>query len=621
MEILEEIKKLIPNEYIKEIGIEGSEIVIYTNNLEFFVEPYNIIKPVIEQIKKRIDVRMHKDFLKDEEITKKEILEIIPKEANVKNITFEKDRSIVFIEVENPYYAIGKNAEIIKEIKKRTHWKPIIERSPSLESPIVPNVRRFLHIEHEFRKEFLERVGKRIFEIKEKKRDYIRIGFLGGAREVGRSCILVETNKSKVLIDCGIKPGYYDEKGFPILKIENFDLNELDAIIISHAHIDHIGFVPFLYEIGYDGPIYMSEPTLELFALLLTDFLDVMYKNAKNPIYSAKGIKEAIKRAITLEYEEVTDITQDIKLTLYDAGHILGSSIVHLHIGDGLYNIVYALDQKFDKTTLLNPAHTQFERIETLIIESTYGAKEDKMPKRREAEKELVETVNSVMQRNGIVLIPSFSVERAQDILAILKLNNFQYPVFIDGMIWDATSIFTAYPEYMNKKVQKMIKEGNNPFVSENFIRVSTREKRESIIYEKPSVIISTSGMMTGGPVIEYFKKLCEDKNNLLLFVGYQAENTLGRKIQSGVKEIQLEEDGKIKNFKVEMEIKTLYGLSGHSDRRQLLAYVNNLSAKPKRIFVVHGEERKTISLANTYEKLFGIESYAPRNLDFLRLR
>jgi KH/beta-lactamase-domain protein len=610
----EEIKNSLGN-LVEFIAYEGAEIVIYTSNEEFFLNFFEKIKPLIDKLKRRIEVRMVPQKCKDKDFTINKIKGILPKECGIKDIVFEESRSIVYIEVEKPYLAIGEKGEIVKKIRNETFWTPIIERAPQIESLIVSNVKKFLHEEEKFRKNFLNEVGKRIIEVSKPKRNWIKITFLGGAREVGRSCLLVETNYSNILIDCGIKAGILNENGYPILK--GVDISSLDAIVVSHAHLDHVGFVPLLYEIGFDGPIYMTEPTLELYTLLMTDFLEVMQKNMIS-IFSAKGVKESLKRAITLEYNEVTDITYDTKLTFYNAGHILGSGIVHLHIGEGLYNIVYALDQKFGPTTLLTPAYTDLKRVETLIIESTYGGKDDIMPKRKDAEKELIDTINEVMKNNGIVLIPSFAVERAQDIIAILSLNNFEYPVFIDGMIWDATSIYTVYPEYLNPKIKKIL-DSENIFKKDNFVRV-TKNKRESIIEEKPSVIISTSGMMTGGPVIEYFKRICEDERNLLLFVGYQGENTLGRKIQDGLKEVQLEENGKLKTYKINIQVKTLKGLSGHSDRKQLVAYVNNLISKPKRIFVVHGEENKATNLSKLYDKIFGIETYAPRNLDSLRL-
>lgn len=615
----EKIYTKISKELIKEIVFEGAEIVIYTSNEEFFKNSFEYIKDLISELKRRIEVRMHPSLCKDKDYTIEFIKSTIPKEANLKEIIFEESRSLVYIEVENSSIAIGKNGENIKKIKNETFWTPIVERVPTIPSSLIPNVRKFIHEEENFRKKFLQKIGKKIVEVRESKKQWIRATFLGGAREVGRSCLLIETPRTNLLVDCGIKVGIYNENGFPIFNIREFDLTSIDAIIISHAHLDHIGLVPYLYELGLDAPIYMSEPTLDIYTLLSTDFIEVMQKTAVNPLFSIKGLKESLKKTITLEFNQVTDITSDVKLTLQNSGHIIGSSLIHLHIGEGLFNIVYALDQKFDKTTLLDPAFTDFKRVEVLIIESTYGSTEDKMPKRREVESELMNIINETMKNNGIVLIPSFAVERAQDIMAILAKEKFEYPVFVDGMIWDATSIYTVYPEYLGKHGRKLISK-NNIFSYSIFKRVSNKGEREKVIEERPAVIISTSGMLSGGPVIEYFKKLCEDERNTLLFVGYQAQGTIGRKILDGVREIQLEEDGKIREYKVNMKIKYIKGLSGHSDRKQLLAYVNNLASKPRRIFVVHGEESKSVNLANTYQKLFGIESYAPRNLETLRL-
>ena len=518
IDILKTVKEKLGN-LATEIELEGSEIIVYTNNKEFFLSPAEKVKPIVEEIKKRIEVRMHPSLCTDENFARSKIQEIVPKEAGLKDIYFEKQRKL-------------------------------------------------MHSEVNFRKEFLSKVGKRIFEVRQKKRNWIRIVPLGGYREVGRSTTLVETPHSTVMIDCGVKAGIYNENGYPILNTREFDISGLDAIIVSHAHIDHIGFIPALYELGYDGPLYMTTPTLDLFVLLLTDFIDVMQKNAVNPIFTSRGVKEAVKRTITLDYNEVTDITNDIRLTFQNAGHILGSSLVHLHIGDGLHNIVYALDQKFDRTTLLDPAYTDFQRVETLIIESTYGSKNDVMPKRREAEKQLIDYVNKVMERGGIVLIPSFSVERAQDIMAILALNDFEYPVYIDGMIWDATSIYTTYPEYLNRKIQKMIFSGNDPFKKDIFKKLTTKGEREKAWEDKPSVIISTSGMLTGGPVLEHLKALAEDDKNMMIFVGYQGEGTLGRKIQRGLKEVQLYDNGKLRTYKINLEVVTLNALSGEYDRK-----------------------------------------------------
>jgi KH/beta-lactamase-domain protein len=446
---------------------------------------------------------------------------------------------------------------------------------------------------------------------------------LGGFREVGRSCILLETPKSKVLIDCGISPGgIASGNGWPYLVTKEFDPAELDAIILSHAHLDHCGMIPYLYEYGFEGPLYCTSPSLDLFALLTLDTIDIIQKNAGTPLYTAKGVKEAVRHSITLEYGEVSDVAPDIRLTFQNAGHILGSALVHLHIGEGLHNIVYALDQKYSRTNLMEPAFTDFQRCETLIIESTYGAAGDIMPPRQETEEQLMDVINITMERGGQVLIPSFSVERAQEVMAILVEHGFSKPVFLDGMIWDANGIFTAYPEYLSRQTQKLIFNNQDPFKNEIFKRISSQAEREKAWTEKPSVIISTSGMLLGGPAIEHLKQLAEDQKNTLIFVGYQVEGTLGRRIQRGWREIPIKVgDGKTAMLPLKLEIQTIEGLSGHSDRNQLLSFIHHLAARPDRILVCHGESSKCSEFTRTVHKIFRTESYAPRNLEGVRLK
>jgi KH/beta-lactamase-domain protein len=618
MEIVEKIKEFLPKEKISRIEFEGSKIIVYTRDLEFFKLSEEIIRNLVSTIKKRVEIRVEKELLTKEEEARKRIIELTPKDAEIKDIVFEKERSIVNIYAKKIGYVIGKGGEIVKKIREETLWQPKIERAPLIDSKVVDGIRKMMHEEVDFRKEFLNRMGKKIFEQRDIDRKRIRLTFLGGAREVGRSCLLVETPKSKILIDAGIIAG--SPNGYPILNVPEFNINEIDSIVVSHAHLDHIGFIPTIYEMGYDGPLYLTQPTLDLATLLWLDYIDVMQRSSFKPLFTIKGVKEAAKRAITLDYNEVTDISPDVKLTFYNAGHILGSAIVHLHVGEGWHNIVYALDQKFGRTNLLDPAFTSFQRVETLIIESTYGAKTDTMPSRKEVEEQFMQVVNKTMERGGICLIPSFSVERSQEVMAILVKHNFLYPIYLDGMIWDANGIFTAYPEYYGRKMMKEAISGKDPFLSPIFKRISSQSEREKAWNDRPCIIISTSGMLTGGPILEHLKHLAEDEKSTLIFVGYQAEGTLGRKIQKGWREIPIEENGKTIPLKIRMEVYTADGLSAHSDRRQLLAYIGNLASKPKRILVVHGEEEKAVSLANTIQRIFKIESYAPRLLETLRI-
>ena len=622
MEILEKVKALLPAEAISRIELEGSEIIVYTKDRDFFKNYGDVIKSAVEEIKKRIEVRPDSNLTLDQEFTKKKIMEIVPEDAKVKNIYFEPERSLVIIAAEKPGLVIGKGGETFKQIRNETFWVPRIERIPAIKSDIVEGIRKVIHNQVKFRKKFLNQIGKNIFSERKEQRNWIRIIGLGGWREVGRSSALVETPKSKVLVDCGVNVGGSNSGVYPILNTKEFDYNELDAIIISHAHLDHVGFVPALFEYGYSGPVYMTTPTLDLATLLWLDYIDVMQKSVNTPLYTAKGVKEAVKHTITLEYGEVSDVAPDVRLTFQNAGHILGSALVHLHIGEGLHNIVFAFDQKFGRTNLLDPAFTNFQRIETLLIESTYGSASDVMPSREEVENQLMDVINRTMERNGICLIPSFSVERAQEVMAILVKNNFQYPVFIDGMIWDANGIFTAYPEYLSRSMQRQIFNGEDPFLNPMFKRIASKQDREKSWEEKPCVIVSTSGMLIGGPVLEHLKQLAEDPKNTLIFVGYQAEGTMGRRIQKGWREIPIKtENGKTTTIKLQMEVYTAEGLSAHSDYRQLLSYIGHLRSRPNKVIVVHGENSKAVEFARAVHRFFRIESIAPRNLEAIRLK
>jgi len=619
MDLFEEIYEVIGRENVEKIELEGSTVVIYVKKREIIENIEHYVKELVDKLKKRVDIRAIPELLLNEEEAKKKILELVPPEAKIQDIYFDRDACIVYISAEKPGLIIGKEANLLRKIEKEIFWSVRIERIPVLKSNIMETLRKIFLAESSYRRKFLNEVGKKILKEIEEKRKWIRIVPLGGYREVGRSCTLLETPKSKILIDCGINAGNVQEF-LPFFNTSEFDYNQIDAIVASHAHLDHIGAIPILYERGYDGPLYMTEPTLHLATLLWLDFMEVMHKSGIGDFYTSKGIKEAIRRTVTLKYGDVVDITPDTKLTFWNAGHILGSAICHFHIGRGLHNLVYALDQKFGKTLLLEPAHTQFPRIETLIIETTYGGKEDVMPPRKIVEEELMKIINNTMQRNGIVLIPSFSVERAQEIMAILYKNNFQYPIYLDGMIWEANEIFSAYPDYFSKSMRKMINEGKNPFTAEIFKRITTKGEREKAWNDRPCIIISTSGMMVGGPVIEHFVNLADDNRNTLIFVGYQGVGTLGRRIQRGEKEVLVNYEGKQVNVKVNLEVYSTNGLSGHSDRRQLLAYIANLSAKPKKIICCHGEESKSISFARTVEKVFNIETVSPNNLESIRL-
>ena len=628
-EILKEVMKYVPEDKISDAGFEGANIVLYTKDKEFFLDNNGIIKKIVDDIKKRVELRPDPSITMNTEKAEKEIRKIIPEEANIDQIIFDPHRSIVIIESEKPGVAIGKQGSLLRDVKNSTFWVPIIRRTPPIKSKIVENIRAVLYQNSEYRRKFLNKVGHRIYDgwIRGKKSEWVRLTYLGAGREVGRSAILLQTPESRILLDCGINIASQDN-GYPYLEVPEFKIDELDAVVVSHAHLDHCGFIPYLYKFGYKGPVYCTAPTRDIMALLQLDLIKIAKGDGKEPIYSSEEIKEMVKHTITLEYDEVTDITPDVRMTLYNAGHILGSAMVHLHVGNGLHNLLYGADMKFSKSQLLDPAVTDFPRLETLMIESTYGGKDNIQPSRQECEAEFSQIIKETVARGGKVLIPVLGVGRAQEVMLVveemIRLGELpKIPVYVDGMVWDVTAIHTAYPEYLNTFVRKQIfHKDANPFLSDIFKRVGSAKERAQVLEESGAgVILATSGMLTGGPSVEYFKSLASGSMHSVIFVSYQGEGSLGRRVQRGEKEIIFTFGNKQEIVKVNMNVATIEGLSGHSDRRQLMAFVARCNPKPKKVIVNHGESSRCLDLASSIHKLNRIETAAPRNLETLRIR
>lgn len=625
MKIKDEVIEGLPKDAdISEICFEGSEIVVYVKNKDFFIDHEVPVRELVSKLKKRIAIRPDASITKDMEEVKKIIREIVPKEAEIEEITFEPAFSRLIIEAKKPGLVIGKNGETLKKIKKETLWASVVKRAPAIKSDVVKTIRKIIFKESEFRKKFLNKLGEKIHSTEKKEIEWIRVGFLGSAREVGRSCILLQTPESNVLLDCGIKPTG-DE--FPYINAPEVDISKIDAIVLSHAHLDHCGFIPYLYKYGYEGPLYSTAPTRDLFVLLSMDYIDISQREGSKSPYSKKDIENAVKHSIILDYDEVSDITPDMRITFQNAGHILGSSQVHIHLGEGLHNFVYTGDFNFERSRLFEPTFTKFQRVETLLMESTYGCSSEEciQPKREEAEERLKGLILETLNNGGKVLIPSFAVGRAQEVMCILAdMKELRYPVYLEGMLWDATAIHTTYPEYLNRVLQrKILHEKDNPFTSSIFKRIGSVEGRKEVIESiQPCIVIATSGMLVGGPAIEYLKAFAEDPRNMIIFVGYQAEGTLGRKIQKGWKEIPIVgENGKRAALPIKMRVETVEGLSGHSDRNQLINYVYRLSDRPRKILINHGEESRSIDLAKTLHKLLKVETVVPKNLEIIRLK
>jgi len=629
IEISQYILEHVPKEAeVTRIEYEGPTLAVYTKNPEILVEQSSLIADIVNIIRKRIVIRSDPSVRLPEKDAERITREIISPEAEVTDINFDPSLGEIIIEAKKPGLVIGKNGAVLQEIIKRSKWRPNVLRSPPLRSKIVTHIRHYLHSESKERERILRTIGERIFRPKIYEVGDVRVTALGGVQEVGRSALLVQTRESSVLLDCGINPGSSKPfEAFPRLDNPEFKLDSLDAVVISHAHLDHCGLLPFLYKYGYDGPVYCSAPTLNMMTLLQLDYLDVASKQGIMALYDQKDVRECVLHTIPLRYGVVTDIAPDIRLTLHNAGHILGSSMAHLHIGEGLHNIVYTGDYKYARTMLLEAATTEFPRVETVITESTYGGIDDVMPSRIEAEERLTAITNETLEHKGKVLIPVPAVGRAQEIMLIIdgymrRGLMKEAPVFIEGMISEATAIHTAYPEYLGREVRhSILHDGVNPFQSDYFTVVEHPSVRQEIIGGEPCIIMATSGMLEGGPVIEYFKSLAENEENTVIFVSYQIEGTLGRRVQKGLNEVaMINSEGKLDVVKVRLHVDAIEGFSGHSDRRQIINYITNLKPKPERVVVCHGERAKCLSIARFVEKRCGVETIVPAAMETFRL-
>lgn len=628
-DIKQEILDYFPPEIkVNKIEFEGPEIAVYSENSNMdFVEDSNLLKNLAKKMRKRVVVRWNVEKRKDPAETREYIKNLVGEEAGISEIEFDHNRGEVIIESEKPGLVIGKRGVNLKEIRANTYWQPKTIRTPPLTSRTIQLIRGMLSKERKTQKEILLRIGKRIHRPIVYNDLSIRMTALGGFREVGRSCVLLQTRDSNVLLDCGLNVGNPHDK-FPNFSIPEFSVRDLDAVIITHAHLDHCGMVPFLYKYGYRGPVYTTLPTRNLATMLQLDFIQICEKEGSPPPYSKGDVKKTVLHTIPLSWGKVTDIAPDIKLTLHNSGHILGSSVVHLHFGKGGYNFVYSGDFKYQKTRLLEKANVKFPRVESLLIESTYGGPQDRIPSRHDSEKELRQIINHTIKKGGKILIPVLAVGRAQELIIVLEefLSRGlidEVPVFLDGLISEATAIHTANPDFLSSDLrEKILHQGKNPFLSEYFTTVGSHEERMDILKGGPAVILATSGMLIGGPSVQYLKGLAQDPDSSLIFVSYQVSGTLGNRIQRGFREFQyVDSKGRTQLVKLNLKTFTLEGFSGHSSRSQISQFLRRIQPRPKLIITNHGEESKCVSLSTMVHKKLHKATRTPRNTETILLK
>jgi KH/beta-lactamase-domain protein len=642
-----------PEARIVSAKFEGPNISLYTLNPKFsLTELTYYLSSLSRTLKKRFIVRTDPSIRLSEEQTRAAILKVLPSGLTISAVFCDDATGELVLEVNRPELI---TPDIIIAIAENTGWIAHILRSPHIPSSIINIIHSNLKGSAKERSLFLQSLGKRIFRhpliVGNEREDYSNVGetaapndqprtrprprskeeislfCLGGVKQVGRSCFIVLTPESKIILDCGINPGENPGlSAYPRIDWFNFNLDEIDAVVISHAHIDHQGFLPALFKYGYKGPVYCTEPTLPLMALLQHDSVKIAKNNGTYLPYESRDVNEVIKHCITLPYGKPTDISPDITITLNNAGHIMGSATVHLNIS-GVHNILYSGDYKYARTQLLDSAVSIYPRVETLITESTYGNSTDIMPDQSTVYRTFTESLNQTLLAGGKVLIPVPAVGRAQEIMLVLDKEMregrlIEAPIFIEGMISEASAIHMSYAHYLGYDVRKSVSQGVNPFQSEYFTAVNGYGRRDEVLNdENPSVIMATSGMLEGGPSVEYFKEIAQNKLNKIVFVSYQINGTLGRRVIDGrISEASmLDEKGKLKVIPVRCSTQKIDGFSGHSDFSQILNFISKV--RPKRVLVNHGEKSKSENVASTVYSRLRIKSMVPDSREIVRLK
>ena len=450
----------------------------------------------------------------------------------------------------------------------------------------------------------------------------MKINFLGAAQNVTGSKHLIQTNGYNLLLDCGLYQGKRSESNQQN-KTLPFDAKTINAVILSHAHLDHCGTLPILVKNGFNGKIYCTPATAEIAKYILLDSAaiqegDAAYfnKHTENeqdkivPIYTKEDVEKTVATFEATEYfrisNEWTQINENIKFKLYDAGHILGSAVIFLEITEngGTKTLAFTGDLGRDSSPILRSPENIQENSDTLLTECTYGDRIHKPV--ADASLDFKNVIIEAVKNKSKIIVPAFSLGRTQEIIYLLhKLFDENsvpsLPVYIDSPLAEnITEVFSKYTKYFNDEFWKDFgNQNNDPFMIKNLTNIKTVEESKALNdKEGPFMVISASGMAESGRVLHHLKNNISDSNTIVLITGYQAENTLGRKLQEGVKNVQIYGE----NYNVAAKIITLNEFSAHADQNDLLKYIENIH-QLKRIFLVHTELPQATIFKSILEK------------------
>lgn len=457
----------------------------------------------------------------------------------------------------------------------------------------------------------------------------MKIKFCGAAISVTGSCHLIITDKYKILLDCGQFQGGKAMEELNYMDF-GFDPSEIDYMFLSHAHIDHCGRIPLLVKRGFKGNIYCTDATADLADIMLKDSgyiheKEAEWKNRKaeragrkfiEPLYTYKDAAASIEFLKPVLYGQTIEINEDIRVRFKDAGHILGSAIIELWIKEARKEskIVFSGDLGVKGRPILRDPEF-IEEADFVIMETTYGNRVH--PNNENSVKDLIDIILRTKERGGTVVIPSFAVGRTQELIYQLNMfyeENEDYrdrledlTVYVDSpMATNATEIFRRNAQVFDEETKEYILKGDNPLDFKNLKFTRTSDESRMLNFDpSPKVIISASGMCEAGRIKHHLKHNLWDPKNSVVFVGYQAEGTLGRSIVNGDKDVSIFGE----KIHINAEIYNLEGFSGHADREGLLEWISSFTKAPKEIFLVHGEEKSKKDFADSIKKALGREA------------
>jgi metallo-beta-lactamase family protein len=450
------------------------------------------------------------------------------------------------------------------------------------------------------------------------------INFLGAAQNVTGSKHLIQTEGYNLLLDCGFYQGRREKSNRENSTLP-FEASTINAVILSHAHLDHCGTLPILVKNGFNGKIYCTSATAEIAKYILLDSAEIQKQDCEYfnrhienpaeqiyPIYTEKNVKETVKHFEPIDYfrqsNKWTELNKNIRFKLYDAGHILGSAIIFLEIKESSQTktLAFTGDMGRENSPILHQPEYIIENTQTLIAECTYG---DRLHKPiTDATSDFSDAINFAIKNKGKIIVPAFSLGRTQDIIYILhdlldKKAIPSLPIYIDSPL--AENITTIFPKYIkdfNNNVERDFGiRGDSPFLLNNLTYVRSVQESQALNNKQgPMMVISASGMMEGGRVLHHLKNNIENPQNIILITGYQAENTLGRKIQEGISPIKIYG----KNYNIRAQVRTLNEFSAHADRNDLLSYISHIK-NLERIFLVHTELSQSESFKNILKEKY----------------